>query len=697
MMTRTIGCRLPTPLALILLPCLVCLNVLWGDAGAWASEPPTTARPVEGTRALSLETSSASQESLIPQKSVGSDLLQQADQIEQRLKRQTRSFRDAHPQRSRHALVIGNADYGQRKLRNPINDVRAVDQALTSMGFVVTRLEDADLEQMDDAITKFARELPADSLAFLFYAGHGVQVEMQNYLIPVGARISEAAKVPHRTLSLDMVLDLLGDSRSAARCVILDCCRDNPFTRQWTLERGEVRRGLASLRGSRDNMMIAYSTAAGKTASDGSGNHSPYVKHFLDVIREPSPDGLYLRELLKRTAQRVKRDINQSPWSSRDESMSDICLISPASASASEVAISISPSQPPPIISAETQREDAQKTIEVSLCRDLLNQARLYESNREYQDAIATYTTVLSLDRATAFDKRSARIGRSTACLARGNVDDIKMALTDTLAAGERGMLVSIRASQADLMDGATKVATLHRGQVIEVRSIQGKWISVHAVGKDRNRRGHVSLSSVAEPVNATVDPALSVPSSVANATGNAMQPGTTTGSGTAVRPDTLTQSTSASASGNRVTSQSYTPAQPQRIESSISASRITPSAYPNASRSGGLSWSSGSQPSTSQTNRGFQTSQGYNSSQRYQPQRSTQSSSHRSSSTQRSSSSGVYNMTLAESQKLIDANNRAKWQPGADHRALERDNQRIRAERQRRWNDYFSGRLQAK
>lgn len=558
-----------------------------------------------------------------------------------------RSFTDglnAAPTPSRHALLIGNSDYQSSALRNPINDVRAMDQALSAIGFQVTRVEDAHLEKMDEAVTRFAVDLPEDSLALLFYAGHGVQVDTQNYLIPVGARISEAAKVPHRTLSLNMVLDLLGDSRSKTKCVILDCCRDNPFTRSWSLNRGEIRRGLAGLSGSRKNMVIAYSTAEGETASDGSGKNSPYVEKFLEVIAEPNTEGLYLRRLITRTAQKLRRSIQQSPWSALDDSMDDVCLIPPADANASEQVVSLS--KPAPAVPAEAAISSIQATMPEqrdSFCRPLLQQARLYEDNQEFQSAIGTYTTVLNHSRATPADKESARRGRAIACMARCRVEDIKMALEDTLAVGQPSMFLPIRIDQTELMDGPRSTGTLRKGQVVEVREINGSWISVYSVGGDDSRLGHVKLTSLAEPEKVQVSEAPVVTSQVVNA--EAVE---------------LTQPISSRMSEGLV--QNY-----QSYSSSAVPNPLTPVPQQRSS---------------------YVPQQQQQSS--YVPQQRSTYSSTRGGSF--NNASNVYNMTLAESQKLIDANERAKWRPGADHAALNQANQQIRQQRRQRLYDYNHG-----
>ncbi|TWT92164.1 caspase family protein [Neorhodopirellula pilleata] len=587
-----------------------------------------------------------------------------------------RSFRnglDASPATSRHALLIGNSAYQSSALRNPINDVRALDQALAAIGFQVTRIEDADLEQMDEAVTRFAVELPEDSLAMLFYAGHGVQVDMQNYLIPIGARITEAAKVPHRTLSLNMVLDLLGDSRSKTKCVILDCCRDNPFTRSWSLNRGEIRRGLAGLSGSRKNMVIAYSTAEGETASDGAGQNSPYVEKFLEVIAEPNTDGLYLRHLITRTAQKLRRSIEQSPWSALDDSMDDVCLIPPANANESEQTVSL-PKQPAtsPLLSTVASSTTTSPTPAMmpepkdSFCLLLLQQARLYEDNHEFQNAIGTYTTVLNHSRATPSDKDAARRGRAIACMARCRVEDIKMALEDTLAVGQASMFLPIRINQTELMDGSQSVGTLRQGQVVEVREINGPWISVYSVGNDASRRGHVKLTSLAEPEKVASSEPQIVKSEVS-------QPSQSWNS-------SAIQSVP-QASPSRITVGSPTTYVPAQSNLAASSGGVIPNyqGYGPAAAS--------NQPTNVPQQRSSYVPQGTNS---YVPPKQSTSTPNRGSSA--SGSSNVYNMTLAESQKLIDANERAKWRPGADHAALNRANEQIRQQRRQRLHDYNHG-----
>ncbi len=210
---------------------------------------------------------------------------------------------------ARHALVIGNVEYESGKLKNPVNDARAVAAELQELGFAVTLLENAALRPLEDAIRQFASRLrAAGGVGIFYFAGHGVQVDGFNYLLPVGADIRSETDIRYKAVELGFLLDNLGDANNQLNVVLLDACRDNPF-------RGFSRtlsRGLAQATAP-TGTLIGYATGPGKVAADGAGEHSPFTEHLLAALAIP---GLTIEGVMKRTMAAVKGATNgkQVPW-----------------------------------------------------------------------------------------------------------------------------------------------------------------------------------------------------------------------------------------------------------------------------------------------------------------------------------------------------------------------------------------------
>jgi hypothetical protein len=209
----------------------------------------------------------------------------------------------------RQALVIGNASYKQEPLHNPLNDAEDMRTTLGRLGFRVDLLRDASHEQMEAGIKQFMRHLRKGGVGLLYYAGHGVQVEGQNYLIPVDAELETAEDVKHHAVPLGWVLERLEKTGNDLNIVILDACRNNPFVRSW---RGSYQRGLAEAQAVRGTI-IAYATAPGSVARDGEGRNGIYTKHLLAQMRKP---GLAIEQVFKQVRIGVQQETNdqQIPW-----------------------------------------------------------------------------------------------------------------------------------------------------------------------------------------------------------------------------------------------------------------------------------------------------------------------------------------------------------------------------------------------
>lgn len=216
---------------------------------------------------------------------------------------------------SRHALVIGNNEYGaSRKLANPVNDANAVAKNLTSLGFAVTLRTDADLKSMRGAVREFIQSLPRGGVALVFYAGHGVQVKGENYLIPIDAEMAEEFEIPDETVSMTTLLRGLEDAETALNILVLDCCRDDPYSRSFRKTRsGAGVGGLSMPSDTPQGMLIAFSTSPGKTADDGTGTNSPFTTALLEEMVKP---GLEVERIFKNVGSKVSTLTAgaQEPW-----------------------------------------------------------------------------------------------------------------------------------------------------------------------------------------------------------------------------------------------------------------------------------------------------------------------------------------------------------------------------------------------
>ena len=200
------------------------------------------------------------------------------------------------------ALIIGNAHYGgNHELKNPENDARAIALALGQLGFTSTVLLDGSREQMRDAMHNFADAIRAagdSAVALLYYSGHGMQVSGENYLIPVGFTMpAHRDDIGDYALSAQKALDEMQGANAQVNIAILDACRDNPFEGSKSVGGS----GLAKLE--TQGMLIAFATAAGRTADDNaSGSNGLYTSALLQYLQTP---GMRLYDVFKNTTKAV--------------------------------------------------------------------------------------------------------------------------------------------------------------------------------------------------------------------------------------------------------------------------------------------------------------------------------------------------------------------------------------------------------
>jgi hypothetical protein len=211
------------------------------------------------------------------------------------------------------ALVIGNGKYiNSMELANPVNDARAMKEALQKVGFDVYEYEDLNQSQIKKAIDDFGARLKQYPVGLFFYAGHGIQSKGSNYLIPVDASIQSEQQVEYDCVQADRVLGQMEAAGSKINIVILDACRNNPFERSWS--RAANGTGLAFMNAP-SGSLIAYATSPGRTASDGSGSNGLYTSALLENIKTPGINILQMFQNVRRTVS-SKSEKQQIPWES---------------------------------------------------------------------------------------------------------------------------------------------------------------------------------------------------------------------------------------------------------------------------------------------------------------------------------------------------------------------------------------------
>ncbi|MCX5846565.1 MAG: caspase family protein [Deltaproteobacteria bacterium] len=207
----------------------------------------------------------------------------------------------------RSALVIGNSAYSSGPLKNPVNDAADMAAMLKKLGFSVTLKKNASLQEMEEAIESFGNRLKRGGVGLFYYAGHGVQVNGVNYLLPIGAKINKEADVKYQAVDANKILDEMATANNGLNIVMLDACRDNPFARSFR----NATRGLAIVSSAPSGTFISYSTSPGNVARDGDGRNSPYTAALLKYMQAP---GLTISDVFINVRAKVKKETGQVPW-----------------------------------------------------------------------------------------------------------------------------------------------------------------------------------------------------------------------------------------------------------------------------------------------------------------------------------------------------------------------------------------------
>jgi uncharacterized protein len=209
----------------------------------------------------------------------------------------------------RYALVIGNAAYGLGALKNPINDARSMASVLLEAGFETTLLENLDKAAFNAALDTFLGTLPSGSVALFYYAGHAIQSDGRNFLLPVDIAPGSVESVQQASVAADTIVNRFHDAGISFGIFILDACRDNPFAQEGS-ERG---RGLAFMESTAGETLIGFATQAGEVAFDGGGLNSPYTGALVSEIDKGGRDILEVFRSVRRSV-RIWTDGRQRPF-----------------------------------------------------------------------------------------------------------------------------------------------------------------------------------------------------------------------------------------------------------------------------------------------------------------------------------------------------------------------------------------------
>jgi hypothetical protein len=292
------------------------------------------------------------------------------------------------------ALVIGNSAYPKDSLSNPVNDATDVANALKEIGFDVTLLRNAQKREIDDAIEAFNRKLRQGEIGIFYYAGHGVQVAGENYLIPVDAKLAREKDVEYDAIPLGKVINAIEDTEASVKIIILDACRNNPFYRRWgSADRSLASRGLAGINSSGQGTLIAFSTAPGQVAADslaGNSKNSPYTTQLLKYLKAPN---LEVGQMFRRVREGVLQATGkkQIPWESG--SLVGDVFLNPQTTGQIATSSPLPPKPTPqtPQASPSPSTETAlvsSRGLNYTKLRDLLAQGKWKEADEETSDLV---------------------------------------------------------------------------------------------------------------------------------------------------------------------------------------------------------------------------------------------------------------------------------------------------------------------
>jgi hypothetical protein len=279
----------------------------------------------------------------------------------------------AHAEK-RVALVIGNSHYKNvTPLDNPVNDAKLMAEALRALGFVIVGGNaqlDLDKAQFDTAIHGFSDQIQGADVGLFYYAGHGLQVRGQNYLVPVGANPARETDVDFQMVDTALVLRQMEGAGTKLNIVILDACRNNPFGGRGL--RG-TEGGLAQMRAP-EGTLISYATQPGNVARDGANGNSPYTKALADAIRKPGRDIFQTFNAVGLAVKEATGGVQQ-PWVSSSPIAGNFYFAGQAAG------VPATAAAPPPTVAAPTVADEAarawsvtQNTTSIAVMEDFIRQ-----------------------------------------------------------------------------------------------------------------------------------------------------------------------------------------------------------------------------------------------------------------------------------------------------------------------------------
>lgn len=231
------------------------------------------------------------------------------------------------------ALVMGNSDYEfVGRLPNPANDASDIAVVLKGLGFEVTSGLDLDYNQMRLALRDFSDEAQGADVALVYYAGHGMEVDNTNYLIPVNAELKSDRDIDFEAIRLDAVVGAV-ESSTGLKIVLVDACRNNPFLADMSRSSAtrSIGRGLARIEAG--GVLVGYAARSGTVSQDGDGRNSPYAQALLRYLKEP---GLEVGKMFRKVRDNVlsTTDGAQEPFTYGSLPGEDLYLVAPMVASA---------------------------------------------------------------------------------------------------------------------------------------------------------------------------------------------------------------------------------------------------------------------------------------------------------------------------------------------------------------------------
>lgn len=215
----------------------------------------------------------------------------------------------------RFALVIGNKNYATAPLKNSVNDANDIADSLTDMGFLVSLVKDSELLDLTTQVREFYEAVKKDSntekLALIYYAGHAIQVNHQNYIVPLGMQFDSYSQFISGLYKIDNLFIEINRLEGLQNIIILDACRNNPFENNTVADDGNMSSGLAPIKAP-SNTMIAFATEPGGVAADGKRKNGIYTKHLLRHMEKQ----ISVEDVFKRVRKGVAKETRnkQIPW-----------------------------------------------------------------------------------------------------------------------------------------------------------------------------------------------------------------------------------------------------------------------------------------------------------------------------------------------------------------------------------------------